>query len=326
MKKLIPFLVVLITHSVCWAQQEPLVSELKGLKIVGYRGQLTIVADAKADRVRFKNLMKSEGGGVWTPQISVTDGWLEIRVVGPITKQDWRSTQIPRQDFEIRSQPLPLVVAWGEGDISLKGWTQRAEISQQQGKVRLEDGGEYLKLNIHDGDVDVQKHVGRVDLDNYGARVNFKKIEGNIRVDNFEGRLQLNDIKGDLNLKSVNGKNFIENLQGNMEFDNQKGEVNFNMSEGSVHGKSAAGTIEGRLKGPVEVRIRSDDARVNLLLQKGVGARVDVATQKGQLSTGLPLKIERQESYKLMKGQVQGTQVSSIFLRSQAGEVRIRSQ
>ncbi|MGE3974781.1 MAG: DUF4097 family beta strand repeat-containing protein [Bdellovibrionales bacterium] len=305
------------------AQTEPLVSELKGLRIVGYKGRLTVFADPKADRVRFKNLAKS-AEGIWAPQVTVTDGWLEIRVVGPSNKQDWRTATIPRQDFEIRSQSLPLVIAWGEGDVTVKGWTQTVQLSHQQGKVKVEDGRERLTLNVHDGDIEVQRHAGRIDVDNYTARLNLKKVEGPIRVENFEGRLQVLDCVGDLNLKSVSGKNFVDNLQGNFEFENQKGEINFSLSGGAVHGKTAAGVIEGRLKGAVDVRIRSEDARVNLALQKGVGARVDVASAKGQVASSFALKVEREENYRVMKGQIPGSKVSSIFVRSQEGELRLR--
>ncbi len=302
-----------------------MVSELKGLRIVGYKGQLTIVGDPKAERVRFKALAKDAVSSSWTPQVTVVDGWLEIRVAGPASKQDWRSAQMPRQDFEIRSQPLPLVVVWGEGDISLKSWTQTVALSHQNGKVKIEDGKELLKLNVHDGDVDVLRHEGRIEVDSYLARIQLKKIVGSMKVENFDGRLNLTEGQGDLNLKSMSGKNFIDGLKGNLEFDNQKGEINFGLSEGSVQGKSAGGSIEGRLRGPVEVRLRSDDARVTLSLQKGLGARVDYATQKGQISTTLPLKVERQESFKIMKGQLPGSQVSSVFVRSQTGDLKLRS-
>ncbi len=295
--------------------------QVRGIRIVGWRGQLNLVADPKAEMIRHK--FKTVSAGIFTTSAQVVDGWLELKVVGPSNKQDWRQ-EIPKIDLEVRARPMPVVVSWVDGDVTIRGWTAPMQLTHKAGKVKIEDGKEAYKISLHEGELDINKFSGSLDIDSYAARLALRKLEGRIKIENFQGRLTIDESKADVSLKTVQGKNTIDDLNGTLDFDNNKGEIMFSQAEGTVQGKSQGGTIDGKIRGPVEVRIRGDEPRVNLQLQKGAGARVDIGTSKGQLSSPLALKSERLENLKLLRGQINGARQASVFVRLQSGDIRLR--
>lgn len=314
----------LILLSLTVQAQEFRVDQLRGIKVVGWKGQLTIIADPKVENVRHRfSQAKGSAIGAFTTSATIEDGWLNLKVIGPSSKQDWRS-EIPKIDLEIRSKSLPLVISWVDGDVTIKSWAASVHLTHKSGKVKVEDGKETWKLSLHEGELDVMRFTGNMDVDSYASRLAIRKLDGRAKIENFQGRLTMDESKGDVILKTVQGKNTIEDLAGTFDFDNNKGEIFFSQSEGTVQGKSQAGIVDGKIKGAVEVRIRGDEPRLNLQLVKGTGARVDLGTSKGQISSGLPLKSERLENLKLLRGQISGAKVASVFVRLQNGDIRMK--
>lgn len=316
------FLILIATATVQRANaQDYRADQLRGIKITGWKGQLNLIADPKADIVRHRFTNKS--GGSFTTSSQVVDGWLELKVIGPSSKQDWRQ-EIPKIDLEVKSKSLPVVASWVEGDVNIRSWAAPLQLTHKNGRVKIEDGKESWKLSLHEGELDVNKFTGSLDIDSYSSRLIIRKLEGRSKIENFQGRLTVEDSKGDISLKTVQGKNSIENLIGTLEFDNNKGEISFSQAEGTVQGRSQAGLVDGKIRGALEVRIRGEEPRLNLQLQKGTGARVDIGTSKGSLFSNLALKSDRLENIKLLRGQINGAQVASVFVRLQAGDVRLR--
>jgi hypothetical protein len=317
-------LIVLLLLSLSVQAQEFRVDQLRGIKIIGWKGHLTITADPKVESVRHRfTQAKGSAIGTFTTSATVEEGWLNLKVTGPSAKQDWRS-EIPKIDLEIRSKSLPLVISWVDGDVTIKSWAAPVRLTHKSGKVKIEDGKEAWKLSLHEGELDVMKFAGNMDIDSYASRLAIRKLEGRVKIENFQGRLTMDESKGDVILKTVQGKNTIEDLAGTFDFDNNKGEIFFSQTEGTVQGKSQAGIIDGKIKGAVEVRIRGDEPRLNLQLAKGTGARIDLGTSKGTISSGLPLKSERLENLKLLRGQISGTKLASVFVRLQNGDIRMK--
>jgi len=316
--------VLLLVLSICFklSAEEIQSEQIKGIKIIGWNGQLTLIADNKSPHVKYR-FHGAHSFGNFTTAAQLEDGWLALRVIGPDSKQDWRQ-EIPKINLEIRSKPVPVIASWVEGDVLIRAWTAPLQLTHKKGRVKIEDGKDNWNLSLHEGELDINKFSGSLAIDSYTSKIEISRLEGRAKIENFQGRLSLSNSKADVSLKSVQGKNNIENLAGTLEFENNEGEVVFSQSEGSVHGHSQAGIVDGKLRGAVEVRIRGEEPRLNLNLTKGIGARVDVGTAKGSLSSSLPLKSERLENLKLMRGQVSGSQVASVFVRLNSGEIRLR--
>jgi len=300
-------------------------SELKGIRVLGFKGRLNIIADAKLQTVQHRVLTKTDLPSHWSPQVELENGWLNIRVSGPVSKEEWRTQTPPRVDIEIRAPPMPLQVVWSQGDIYLKGWDKSAEITHQVGTVKVEDTKGEMKLSVHEGELSVKDHSGRLEVDNFGSKIRLEHVSGTVKIDNFQGRLSVSDGGGNYHLSTVRGKNFIDDFNGDFDFNNKQGEIVITQSGGQLQGKSDSGTVEARLIGSTEVRLRSQEARITVALKRGLGAKVNLGSADGQVASSLGLKVDKIDGWKVIKGEVSGKSVSQISVQSRSGDIRLRS-
>jgi hypothetical protein len=298
------------------------IGTVKGLRISGYKGNLVFIPQAGGNLTVDAKLKSDEQS--WRPTIETVDGWIQVSVQGPPSKSDWRNVQPPPTDFEIRGPSVPLNIAWKEGDITVKGWKSPVTLSHHKGRVVAEDNQAPLRLTTLEGEAVVGRHKGRVMVDNYNARVALKNVDGGLDLENFSGSLTVEDSRGDISLKASKGRNQITGHKGRFEFDLAQGEIIISGSEGAVRGQAEQGAVTTEIKGVADVKIRSEAARVAVLVPKTSGAKVDLGTNDGNFSVSYPLKYDRVEKVKLMKGSLSGKDGGSIFVRTRSGDIRLK--
>jgi hypothetical protein len=299
---------------------------VKGIHIAGFKGQVTFIptTDAKII-VDAKTKVDEALQSPWRPIIEVTaDGWLQIIVNGPPSKADWRSLTIPALDLEVRSPSLPVQLIWKEGDVSFKDWKATVEVTSHRGRIILDGGKDVAKLSTLEGDVTVSNHQGRVKLDNYNAKVMLSQVEGSMQLENFSGHMTVDKSKGDISLRASKGRSEVRDHKGRLEFDLAQGDVSINNLEGAIRGQADQGQVTATIKGPADMKVRTDAAKVTVLVAKASGARVDLGTQDGNFSVTFPMRYDRIEKMKIMKGQLSGKDGGLIFVRTQSGDVRMK--
>lgn len=295
---------------------------IKGLRISGFKGNLNFLA-ADGANLTIEARAKSDEPA-WRPVIENVDGWIQISVQGPPSKSDWRSMTIPALDLDVKGASVPLQVVWKEGDIALKGWKSSADLTQHKGRLSSEGGTAALKISTLEGEATVTDHQGRVTVDNYNARVTLKNVEGGLDLETFSGLLSVDGSRGDVSLKASKGRTQITGHKGRFEFDVSQGEIGIANSEGPVRGQGDQGSVAIDLKGTADVKIRAEATKVAIGAPKSSGARVDLGTQDGNFSVSFPLKYDRIEKTKIMKGTLAGKDSGLIFVRTRSGDIRLK--
>ncbi|HEX4923363.1 MAG TPA: hypothetical protein VFV50_04725 [Bdellovibrionales bacterium] len=298
------------------------VKTIKGLRVSGFKGNLTFVS-AEGANLTVEARAKSDDQ-LWRPIVENVDGWIQISVQGPPSKSDWRNVAIPALDLDVKGPSVPLNVVWKEGDITLKGWKASAVMTQHKGKFFAEGGAAPLKISTLEGEASVTGHQGRVTVDNYNARVTLKNVDGGLDLENFSGLLSVDASKGDISLKASKGRTQITGHKGRFEFDVSQGEIGIANSEGPVRGQGEQGSVAIDLKGTADVKIRAESTKVAIGVPRSSGAKVDLGTQDGNFSVSFPLKYDRIEKTKIMKGNLAGKDSGLIFVRTRSGDIRLK--
>lgn len=306
---------------------------LKGIRISGFKGNLNFIgldADPEAKTAKpSANLTidatsKSDDAD-WKPVVENIDGWIQISIQGPSSKSDWRNLQIPAVDLDVRGPSVPLILTWKEGDLTIKNWKASANLTHHDGKILSEGGQAAFKITAQQGDVTVNGHTGRFSLDNYNAKVSLKAIEGGMSLENFSGNLNVDSSKGEISLKTGKGKSQIVSHKGGIDFDLSQGEILISGLEGPIRGQAESGQVTAEIKGTPDLKIRGEAAKVSVLVPKTSGARVDLGTQDGNFSIAFPLKYDRVDKFKLMKGSLAGSGGGSVFVRTKSGDIRLKA-
>jgi hypothetical protein len=299
---------------------------VKSIRISGFRGQLNFIPlkDGKTSidaRVQNDDALQPP----WKPVVeTAADGSVTVTISGPPTKADWKVAQIPPINLEIRGVPVPVVIVWKEGEVLMKDWKAPTTITHHKGRTFVEGGRDLIKLYTLEGEATVTGHQGRIEVDNYNAKINLSGIEGSQRLENFSGHLVVEKSKGDVHLRASRGKTDIRDTKGSLEFEVAQGEVNLEGLEGPIRGQGDQGQVNAIIRGNADFKVRADATKVSVLVAKSSGAKVDLGTNDGNFAVSFPMKYDRIEKMKLMKGQLSGKDGGIIFVRTKTGDVRLR--
>jgi hypothetical protein len=300
---------------------------IRGIRISGFKGNLNFMADDKAAQTTI-NASAKDGEALsqpWKPEVSVhDDGWLVVNIEGPSSKSDWRLPKIPALNIDIRSRSVPIVVAWKEGDIRLKGWKSASQITHYKGAIHADATKEALRIMSIEGDVEVSNHIGRLNIDTYRSKVTLLKVIGNSQIHNFSGQLRLEQCKGDVQLSSSKGRNTLDAQKGALEFNLDAGELNLTKYSGPIRGKTEQGSVSAQLVGTADFKVRSDSGRVAIAVPRSSGARVNLVSEEGNIAIQFGIKVDRLENMKIGRGTLSGKESGVIQVKSHSGDIRLR--
>jgi DUF4097 and DUF4098 domain-containing protein YvlB len=149
---------------------------------------------------------------------------------------------------------------------------------------------------------------GLVEVRGTQAEVVAKSVSGRVDVRGARNRLDVETVSGTLDLRDVQGRMNIEGVSTDIELDQAVGEVTAETVSGSVRirrsrlsglrAEAVSGTItyEGNLDASGSYRMNTHSGNITLTLPADVGARLELETFSGRISSDFPLTLQPGQS------------------------------
>lgn len=189
----------------------------------------------------------------------------------------------------------PLEVNRMRGDLQLKAEHSHVQVAGVEGSAELKGAhGDWEGRDLS-GPVQLRHEHGTVRLTNLGAGLDARKHHGNLEV---------TGINGDLQLDSEHGNRTFRNVSGHAQVRHSHGHVELRGLGGGLHLEGQHAHVEVELAGPLagDVAMRLGHSRAGLRLPAGSSARIDLATEHGQIDApGLAI-VEKGRHFTRVRG------------------------
>jgi hypothetical protein len=167
--------------------------------------------------------------------------------------------------------------------------------------VRVNRG---LKIEVRmpaDGDLRVETGDGGVDVD---------PVSGNVDVHTGDGHIKLAGGKGEIRLRTGDGHIEAHGLDGQLEATSGDGHVRVEGRFDRLNIRTGDGGVDVRALPGSKVSsawsIRTGDGSVDVSLPDTLQANLDVHTNDGHISLGIPLQVEGSLSRSAIRGKLNG--------------------
>ena len=210
---------------------------------------------------------KSDVTAAEQTRVEYAGGRLLIKT--PKRWRQWTSRVSESIDVQI-DLPAGSQVRGGVGVASLQCSGRLGECSFHTGvgDIRLEDAGP-VELKTGVGDITVDRAAGRAEVTTGTGAVEIGSIEGTAVIKNANGDTRIGDVAGDLRVNSANGRISIARAQATVVAKTAFGDVRLdNVSGGAVLAESGFGTVD-------------------VGIQDGVHAWLDLDTRFGNVQNDL---------------------------------------
>lgn len=224
------------------------------------------------------------------------------------------------------------------------------EIKIQRGDVRLSNP---------QGRIDVQVDSGDVAVDSGSGSLSIACGKGDMKVDGYAGELTTNSGSGDKSLKNVDGAVTVRSGKGDVELAGGQGVTTVSVGSGDIRihnrdcddltvaGAKGDVTISGGRLGRSTLTASSGDIRcqadlsvtsyaftassgdISISIPRGLAARVDAATTRGNVMTELPLVAINQRGprnplgKRLVGSTSDAPERADITLRTSSGDIMV---
>jgi len=246
-----------------------------------FAATLPATALAQRDGDRVDTTVTIERGG--TVHIGIISG--EIRVVGTQRSDVRIIAQTERGRFE---------TSFSSARVSVNS----RSVNGRQGSVRVD-------VTVPVGTrVTTTSISGTIDVRATEAEVSARSTSGTVFIRDAKDRVEGQSISGDVEMRNVSGRIRAETTSGEVRIDNGSGEVTASSVSGSIslrrsrfdgiRAEATSGSIsyEGPLTSNGSYRLNSHSGNVVLAVPANVGARLELETFSGRISTDFPLVLQ----------------------------------
>ena len=292
----------------------------------GGRGSLKIQPGSQLDI--WARREKSRGDSDWKVELQKKDRYVEIRVRGPSSAQDWEKIQnqiglIPAFEMVLKLPQKPVEIFWPQGSVSVENWSAPMNVQVNKGRVYLSKGRGDSSIQILDGTLRVEDHRGPLNLQTYKGQVFLKKIEGSLRVQNQMSSYKVSQFQGTGIFKNHVGNLSLSDVQGAMNLSSFGGFIVIRHLSGDFLGKINETSLKLQPSPLGKVEVHSKRGQVVLGVPKNSGASLKIRSLKSRVKTPSYLRRLKKGSWIEWTGRFKGKEKGSIEIVSEYGEVNI---
>jgi DUF4097 and DUF4098 domain-containing protein YvlB len=179
------------------------------------------------------------------------------------------------------------------GDVEITGWNKNEvqidAVKTARDQSRLDEAR--IEVNAGSNSVEIETHYPSHLINNNPASVHYTlHVPQNARIEKVNlvnGSLDVQRVSGEINANLVNGKLRASDLAGTADLATVNGSVEANYTS---------------LNNVREIKLKSVNGAVNLLLPQSPNAEVSASTVNGSISTDFPLTVKGHWIGKNMSG------------------------
>lgn len=306
------------------------------LIIRGYDGDLRVIQTPGSEiTIQVKqvnpagaNSILKESQDDWLFSVERVEQGVEIKVKSPPMKSVWvealKTKQTPRFILEVRAPARPLKVIWQRGRLQIQQWAAPLSAHLESGDLRITQGSGDLKVALQEGQLEVSQQKGSVQVESFKGQVKLDAIEGPVSLLNFSGSSTVKNNQGGLTLKGFDGKFLLTENEGSVDFELVRSPLRLLKHKGEVRGSVDQGSLSLQVLKFSELRLKTKAADVSLELPSS-GASLNLGTEQGQIYAPSQFSVVRSARMKTLRGRLKGKEQGRIFVRSESGNIRLRS-
>jgi len=324
--------------------EAPLVVErgqARRLFIVGFAGQVNVIPMPMGNQVTVRALKymdkedsKTQGADALDQLVirsSNLGDTVEVRAQLPPNGTDWvrwaQGKHVPQVRLDITApQNMNLEIYWTHGDVHVPRWTAPVAVTSQDGHLDVENVDGNVTIRSMSGTVKVEKITGNVNMENFSSAITAEDITGKTKIRNFSGEAHVKNVTGPVYLSSQKGPVTLQDTKGTLEVQTGMAVIHVLEHDGSLTGHSDAGAINAKLIGDTaEARLTSVSGSLSLTVPKGSRASVSLFTTEGHLTAPSSLEQKNETAGRWARGNLNGGETGRIRLRSDSGDLVLRS-
>lgn len=180
-----------------------------------------------------------------------------------------------------------------------------------------------LDINAYEGALEVAGFQGDISLNSYAVNALVKNVEGNLNVESFNAENKFYSLKGKLSLEVNQGKVEVEQMEGDLKYTSHAADILTRAIKGDLRLKTKLGSVKLFLEEGGSVRVRSEEAKVNVYMPKNSGAHINIGSSDGDIDFPKYIELKRYPSVKVATGRLRGRLGGSVFVRSEKGDIRL---
>jgi len=183
-----------------------------------------------------------------------------------------------------------------------------------------------LRLETHNGLVDVSSVNGNVTIRTHNGGVNVAQLSGTLDVDSHNGGITLDAVKGSIKVGTHNGRILGNGLDGKCAAVSHNGAIDIKGRFDSLETSSSNGAVYARAEPGSTMSstwsIESRNARIDLTIPTDFKATLDAGTNHGPVTLDLPVALQGGSSRRHVRGSLNGGG-PDLLLRTTNGAIHI---
>ena len=213
----------------------------------------------------------------------------EIRVSAS-ERSDVRITAtMERGRFELSATP-------GRIGLTTRSVNQRQSSAYIDVQVPI---GTRVSASTVSGLVEVRGTQAEVSARSVSGRVDVRGVRERLDVETVSGTVDLRDVEGRMNVEGVSADIDVERAVGDLTSETVSGSIRIRRSDlTGLRAEAVSGTIsyDGNLSPSGAYRMNTHSGSITMTLPAGVGARLELETFSGRISSDFPLTLQPGQS------------------------------
>ncbi len=177
-----------------------------------------------------------------------------------------------------------------------------------------------LRVEVHmpkDADLTVDTGDGSVEAESINGNLDVKTGDGSIKVEGAKGVIRLHTGDGSIEARELDGRADVTTGDGHVNLDGRFDALNIKTGDGSVTARAHGGS-----KVMTSWNIHTGDGSIDLDLPGELQANLDVSTNDGHISMGIPVMVEGTFSNTRISGKMNGGG-APIVVRTGDGSIHL---
>ena len=225
--------------------------------------------------------------------------------------------------IEVEVPPgIPLAVKSTSGDIRTEGLAVPQQLDATSGDVQVFESAAPVRITTTSGDVEA-RDVGRVLVRTVSGDAEFSAVRGALDVHTTSGDLVVRGAADSLLLGTVTGDMSVTDARKGLKATTTSGEITLRQGRGQVDISASSGHVEVGMAALTAVAISTGSGDIDLTLDRGLGARLELQTSNGSLQMDSPIQVVSLSRRRVEGRLRQGT--APVILRSASGDIHVRT-
>ena len=236
------------------------------------------------------------------------------------------------KDFEVPSaevqidlalpRGIALAVRSTSGDIRTESLEAAQQLDAASGDIRVFEPRGTVRIATTSGDVEA-RGLGRAWVRTVSGDAELSELRGSLDAHTTSGDLTIREAADSLLLGTVTGDMTVTGAARGLSASTTSGEIEVRRARGSVEISASSGGVDVQMAALSGVSITTGSGDIDLTLDRGIGARLELQTSNGSLQMDSPIQVVSL-SRRRVEGQLrQGS--TPVVLRSASGDIHVRT-